>query len=93
MLRLSTAFNVLMNFGVAITYPTFISLGVVLSVPVNASKPLSPCGPNFLIAGRVQYLMAFKSHQMWPFIFDEEDNLNSELASSALCSDICILKQ
>lgn len=46
---LFAAFNVLMNFGIAITYPTFISLGVVLSVPVNASKPLSPCGPNFLM--------------------------------------------
>lgn len=33
-----TAFNILMNFGIAITYPTFISLGIVLSVPVNASK-------------------------------------------------------
>lgn len=41
MLCPSAAFNVLMNFGIAVTYPTFISLGVVLSVPVNASKRLS----------------------------------------------------
>lgn len=33
-----TAFNILVNFGIAITYPTLISLGIVLSVPVNASK-------------------------------------------------------
>ncbi|XP_035177796.1 putative thiamine transporter SLC35F3 isoform X1 [Oxyura jamaicensis] len=29
-------FNILLNFGIAITYPTLISLGIVLSVPVNA---------------------------------------------------------
>nr|XP_033794504.1 putative thiamine transporter SLC35F3 isoform X2 [Geotrypetes seraphini] len=29
-------FNILVNFGIAITYPTLISLGIVLSVPVNA---------------------------------------------------------
>ncbi|XP_053238513.1 putative thiamine transporter SLC35F3 isoform X1 [Podarcis raffonei] len=28
-------FNILLNFGIAITYPTLISLGIVLSVPVN----------------------------------------------------------
>lgn len=32
------AFNLLVNFGIAITYPTLISLGIVLSVPVNASE-------------------------------------------------------
>lgn len=37
-LLLPTAFNILVNFGIAITYPTLISLGIVLSVPVNASK-------------------------------------------------------
>lgn len=37
------AFNVLVNFGIAITYPTLISLGIVLSVPVNASECLSCC--------------------------------------------------
>lgn len=40
MLFLPTAFNVLVNFGIAITYPTLISLGIVLSVPVNASKSI-----------------------------------------------------
>lgn len=35
-----TAFNILVNFGIAITYPKLISLGIVLSVPVNASKSL-----------------------------------------------------
>ncbi|RMC12748.1 hypothetical protein DUI87_10273 [Hirundo rustica rustica] len=29
-------FNILLNFGIAVTYPTLISLGIVLSVPVNA---------------------------------------------------------
>ncbi|KAK6489349.1 putative thiamine transporter SLC35F3 isoform X1 [Huso huso] len=29
-------FNILVNFGIAVTYPTLISLGIVLSVPVNA---------------------------------------------------------
>lgn len=37
------AFNILVNFGIAITYPTLISLGIVLSVPVNASECLSCC--------------------------------------------------
>ncbi|XP_032811941.2 solute carrier family 35 member F4 isoform X1 [Petromyzon marinus] len=30
------AFNILVNFGVAVTYPTFISFGILLSVPGNA---------------------------------------------------------
>ncbi|XP_028325130.1 putative thiamine transporter SLC35F3 isoform X1 [Gouania willdenowi] len=34
------AFNILVNFGIAITYPTLISLGIVLSVPVNAMVDL-----------------------------------------------------
>lgn len=37
----STAFNILLNFGIAITYPTLISLGIVLSVPVNACKSIA----------------------------------------------------
>lgn len=37
---LFTAFNILVNFGIAITYPTLISFGIVLSVPVNACKSL-----------------------------------------------------
>lgn len=37
------AFNILVNFGIAITYPTLISLGIVLSVPANASECLSCC--------------------------------------------------
>uniref|UniRef100_A0AAY5EZT5 Uncharacterized protein n=1 Tax=Electrophorus electricus TaxID=8005 RepID=A0AAY5EZT5_ELEEL len=32
------AFNILVNFGIAVTYPALISLGIVLSVPVNASN-------------------------------------------------------
>lgn len=32
------AFNILVNFGIAITYPKLISLGIVLSVPVNAIR-------------------------------------------------------
>uniref|UniRef100_A0A674MJL4 Solute carrier family 35 member F3 n=1 Tax=Takifugu rubripes TaxID=31033 RepID=A0A674MJL4_TAKRU len=41
------AFNVLVNFGIAITYPTLISLGIVLSVPVNAMVDLYTCDINF----------------------------------------------
>jgi len=37
----------LVNFGIAITYPKLISLGIVLSVPVNASE-LSFIKVNFL---------------------------------------------
>ncbi|KAG8444543.1 hypothetical protein GDO86_009633 [Hymenochirus boettgeri] len=33
---LQLTFNILVNFGIAITYPTLISCGIVLSVPVNA---------------------------------------------------------
>ena len=29
-------FNFLINFGVALTYPLFISLGTVLGIPINA---------------------------------------------------------
>ncbi|KAI1894521.1 hypothetical protein AGOR_G00116650 [Albula goreensis] len=41
------AFNILVNFGIAITYPTLISLGIVLSVPVNAMVDLYTCEINF----------------------------------------------
>ncbi|XP_077438330.1 solute carrier family 35 member F3 isoform X1 [Vanacampus margaritifer] len=41
------AFNILVNFGIAITYPTFISLGIVLSVPVNAMVDFYTCEINF----------------------------------------------
>ncbi|XP_031158899.1 putative thiamine transporter SLC35F3 isoform X3 [Sander lucioperca] len=44
---LQFAFNVLVNFGIAITYPTFISIGIVLSVPVNAMVDLYTCEINF----------------------------------------------
>ncbi|XP_033617744.1 putative thiamine transporter SLC35F3 isoform X2 [Fukomys damarensis] len=30
-------FNIVLNFGIAVTYPTLMSLGIVLSVPVNAA--------------------------------------------------------
>lgn len=40
-------FNILVNFGIAITYPTLISLGIVLSVPVNAMMDLYTCDINF----------------------------------------------
>uniref|UniRef100_A0AC11EUQ1 Solute carrier family 35 member F3 n=1 Tax=Ovis aries TaxID=9940 RepID=A0AC11EUQ1_SHEEP len=33
-------FNIVLNFGIAVTYPTLMSLGIVLSVPVNAGKLL-----------------------------------------------------
>ncbi|XP_019665137.2 putative thiamine transporter SLC35F3 isoform X3 [Ailuropoda melanoleuca] len=40
-------FNIVLNFGIAVTYPTLMSVGIVLSVPVNAGKlvwlPLSAC--------------------------------------------------
>lgn len=42
-----SAFNIVLNFGIAVTYPTLMSLGIVLSVPVNAGKllwlPVSVC--------------------------------------------------
>uniref|UniRef100_A0A3Q4HNB6 Solute carrier family 35 member F3 n=1 Tax=Neolamprologus brichardi TaxID=32507 RepID=A0A3Q4HNB6_NEOBR len=41
------AFNVLVNFGIAITYPTLISLGIVLSVPVNAMVDHYTCEIHF----------------------------------------------
>uniref|UniRef100_A0A8C1YSX7 Solute carrier family 35 member F3b n=1 Tax=Cyprinus carpio TaxID=7962 RepID=A0A8C1YSX7_CYPCA len=41
------AFNILVNFGIAITYPTLISLGIVLSVPVNAVVDLYTCDIHF----------------------------------------------
>uniref|UniRef100_A0A2K5IBG0 EamA domain-containing protein n=1 Tax=Colobus angolensis palliatus TaxID=336983 RepID=A0A2K5IBG0_COLAP len=31
-------FNIVLNFGIAVTYPTLMSLGIVLSVPVNADR-------------------------------------------------------
>ncbi|KAJ8365229.1 hypothetical protein SKAU_G00140600 [Synaphobranchus kaupii] len=41
------AFNLLVNFGIAITYPTLISLGVILSVPVNALVDRHTCEVQF----------------------------------------------
>ena len=36
-----TAFNFLVNFGVAYTYPLFISIAMMLGIPLNASKQFS----------------------------------------------------
>lgn len=33
---LNLVFNFVLNFGIAFTYPLFISLGIVLGIPVNA---------------------------------------------------------
>ena len=33
---LALVFNFLINFGIAFTYPLFISLGTVLGIPINA---------------------------------------------------------
>ena len=33
---LGLIFNFLINFGIALTYPLFISLGTVLGIPINA---------------------------------------------------------
>ncbi|XP_076866983.1 solute carrier family 35 member F3 isoform X2 [Brachyhypopomus gauderio] len=41
------AFNILVNFGIAVTYPTLISVGIVLSVPVNAMVDLYTCEIHF----------------------------------------------
>lgn len=69
-LTFPTAFNILMNFGIAITYPTLISLGIVLSVPVNASK--SPPRPNFSIWTHL--IFHDTEIQILSSIFDEEYN-------------------
>ncbi|XP_026872333.1 putative thiamine transporter SLC35F3 isoform X1 [Electrophorus electricus] len=41
------AFNILVNFGIAVTYPALISLGIVLSVPVNAMVDVYTCEIHF----------------------------------------------
>ncbi|KAL4612989.1 putative thiamine transporter SLC35F3 [Arapaima gigas] len=40
-------FNLLVNYGKAVTFPTMISLGIVLSVPVNALVDLYTCAVHF----------------------------------------------
>ncbi|XP_066519239.1 putative thiamine transporter SLC35F3a [Hoplias malabaricus] len=47
MAALQLVFNFLLNFGVLITLPTLISLGVVLSVPVNAVIDRYMCEVQF----------------------------------------------
>eukprot|EP00662_Eupelagonemidae_sp_cell21_P017325 gene17325-54169_t len=37
---LSLAFNFLVNFGIALTYPLFISLGTVVGIPLNRERGL-----------------------------------------------------
>lgn len=39
------AFNIVLNFGIAVTYPTLMSLGIVLSVPVNAGRSVRLSAP------------------------------------------------
>lgn len=46
----TSAFNVVLNFGIAVTYPTLMSLGIVLSVPVNAGESVRR--PYLLVIGR-----------------------------------------
>ena len=44
---LALIFNFLINFGIAFTYPLFISLGTVLGIPINALTDLIFRGAEF----------------------------------------------
>ena len=44
---LSLAFDFLINFGIAFTYPLFISLGTVLGIPINALADVTFRGKEF----------------------------------------------
>ena len=44
---LGLMFNFLINFGIAFTYPLFISLGTVLGIPINAVADLLFRGAEF----------------------------------------------
>ena len=44
---LGLMFNFLINFGIAFTYPLFISLGTVLGIPINAVADLLFRGADF----------------------------------------------
>lgn len=44
---LSLIFNFLINFGIAFTYPLFISLGTVLGIPINALTDFTFRGAEF----------------------------------------------
>ena len=44
---LALIFNFLLNFGIALTYPLFISLGTVLGIPINALADLVFRGKDF----------------------------------------------
>ena len=40
-------FNFLINFGIALTYPLFISIGTVLGIPINAGADAVFRGADF----------------------------------------------
>ncbi|XP_033629308.1 solute carrier family 35 member F4-like [Asterias rubens] len=59
---LSVAFNFLVNFGIAVTFPLFIALGTVLGIPLNAVVDLVFRGTNFSnfkIGGSVLVIVGF----------------------------------
>ncbi|XP_038049255.1 putative thiamine transporter SLC35F3 [Patiria miniata] len=59
---LSVAFNFLINFGIALTYPLFIALGTVVGIPLNAVVDLLFRGKNFSnfkIGGSVLVVVGF----------------------------------
>ncbi|XP_022079306.1 putative thiamine transporter SLC35F3 [Acanthaster planci] len=59
---LSVAFNFLINFGIALTFPLFIALGTVVGIPLNAVVDLIFRGKdfsNFKIGGSVLVIVGF----------------------------------
>lgn len=85
---LSVMFNFLINFGIAFTFPLFISLGTVLGIPLNAVVDtiargveftfLKGLGAAFIVLGFI--LMTFRSKQRQL----DDDESEEPMMSSAL---------
>lgn len=72
---LNLGFNFLVNFGVAITYPLFIALGMILGIPLNAlvdtivrDKAFGP----FKVLGAIALIAAFVTAILLPDSLDRK---------------------
>ena len=66
----SLFFNFLINFGIALTHPLFISIGTVLGIPVNAGADAIFRGADF---GKYKMISAFLIVTGFLFMLVPED--------------------
>ena len=84
---LGLLFNFLINFGIAFTFPLFISLGTVLGIPINAAVDAIWRGASFSWAkgiGAVMIIVGFILMSLRSKDKEQDESLSTPQMSSAL---------